>query len=165
MPHRCCSPGVAEADLPSDPSGLHVVTVWQSRAHQERWAAEQLFPVFAEPGLPNVPTDSEFTEYETGELYIRGVETGHSSIEHKESPDSGTTSDRRITRRSPFEWQQAAARTDVCFLCTKLWMACVKGCPACVSRVEMLGIATRCHRRRAPASWENLIHRLCIMAI
>ena len=28
----------------SDENGLHVVTVWQSRAHQERWAAEQLSP-------------------------------------------------------------------------------------------------------------------------
>jgi heme-degrading monooxygenase HmoA len=55
----------------SDGTGLHVVTVWQSRAHQERWAAEQLFPVFQELGLADVPTNSEFTEYKTGGLYIR----------------------------------------------------------------------------------------------
>ena len=55
----------------SDESGLHVVTVWQSRAHQERWAAEQLFPAFQELGLIDVATNSEFTEYETGELYLR----------------------------------------------------------------------------------------------
>ena len=55
----------------SDENGLHVVTVWQSRAHQERWAAEQLFPAFQELGLTDVATNSEFTEYETGELYIR----------------------------------------------------------------------------------------------
>ena len=55
----------------SDEDGLHVVSVWQSRAHQERWAAEQLFPVFQELGMTDVPVDSEFTEYETGELYIR----------------------------------------------------------------------------------------------
>ena len=55
----------------SDEDGLHVVTVWQSRAHQERWAAEQLFPVFQELGMTGVPVDSEFTEYETGELYVR----------------------------------------------------------------------------------------------
>ena len=55
----------------SDENGLHVVTVWQSRAHQERWAAEQLFPVFQELGMTGVPVDSEFTEYETGELYVR----------------------------------------------------------------------------------------------
>ena len=55
----------------SDDDGLNVVTVWQSRAHQERWAAEQLFPAFQELGMTDVPVDSEFTEYETGELYIR----------------------------------------------------------------------------------------------
>ncbi len=55
----------------SNEDGLHVVTVWQSRAHQERWAAEQLFPVFQELGMTDVPADSEFTEYQTGELYIR----------------------------------------------------------------------------------------------
>ena len=55
----------------SDENGLHVVTVWQSRAHQERWAAEQLFPAFQELGMTGVPADSEFTEYETGELYVR----------------------------------------------------------------------------------------------
>jgi len=48
-----------------------VVTVWQSRAHQERWGAEQLFPAFQALGLADVPANSEFTEYETGELYIR----------------------------------------------------------------------------------------------
>jgi heme-degrading monooxygenase HmoA len=48
------------------------VTVWQSRAHQERWAAEELFPVFQEFGMAeDVLANSEFTEYETGELYVR----------------------------------------------------------------------------------------------
>ena len=56
----------------TDSSGLHVVTVWQSRAHQERWAAEQLFPAFQEFGMAeDVLANSEFTEYETGELYVR----------------------------------------------------------------------------------------------
>jgi heme-degrading monooxygenase HmoA len=55
----------------SDDNGLNVVTVWQSRAHQERWVAEQLFPAFQALGLADVPANSEFTEYETGELYIR----------------------------------------------------------------------------------------------
>ena len=55
----------------SDENGPHVVTVWQSRAHQERWAAEQLLPAFQELGLADVPVDSEFTAYETGELYLR----------------------------------------------------------------------------------------------
>ena len=48
-----------------------MVTVWESEAHQERWAAEQLFPVFQALGLADVPANSEFTEYKTDELYIR----------------------------------------------------------------------------------------------
>jgi len=55
----------------SDDNGLNVVTVWQSRAHQERWVAEQLFPAFEALGMADVPANSEFTEYETGEFYIR----------------------------------------------------------------------------------------------
>ena len=55
----------------SDDNDLHVVTVWQSRAHQERWAAEQLFPAFQELGLSGIPENTESTEYETDELYIR----------------------------------------------------------------------------------------------
>ena len=52
-------------------SGLNVVTVWESKAHQERWTAEQLFPAFQQLGLSGIPENSEFTEYETGEFYIR----------------------------------------------------------------------------------------------
>ena len=56
----------------TDEDGLNVVTVWESKAHQERWAAEQLFPAFQEFGMAeDVLANSEFTEYETGELYVR----------------------------------------------------------------------------------------------
>ena len=55
-----------------DENGLNVVTIWQSQAHQERFAAEQLFPVFAEFGMAEqMMANSEFTTYETGELYLR----------------------------------------------------------------------------------------------
>ena len=55
-----------------DENGLNVVTIWQSQAHSERWAAEQLFPAFQESGVAEqVMANSEFTTYETGELYIR----------------------------------------------------------------------------------------------
>ena len=55
-----------------DENGLNVVTIWQSQAHQERWAAEHLFPAFAEFGMAEqMMANSEFTTYETGELYIR----------------------------------------------------------------------------------------------
>jgi len=55
----------------TDSSGLHVVTVWQSKAHQDRWAAEQLFPAFQSLGLTDVASNMEFTEYNADELYIR----------------------------------------------------------------------------------------------
>lgn len=54
----------------TDENGLNVVTVWQSRAHQERYAAEQLFPAFQETGI-SPPANTVNTEYETGELYLR----------------------------------------------------------------------------------------------
>ena len=55
----------------TDSSGLHVVTVWQSKAHQDRWSAEQLFPAFQSLGMTNVASNMEFTEYDADELYIR----------------------------------------------------------------------------------------------
>src|SRR6202050_4434809 len=55
----------------TDEDGLNVVTVWESKAHQERWAAEQLLPAFQALGLSGIVADSEFTEYDADELYIR----------------------------------------------------------------------------------------------
>jgi len=55
----------------TDESGLHVVTVWQSKAHQDRWAAEQLFPAFQSLGMTDVASNMEVTEYDADELYIR----------------------------------------------------------------------------------------------
>ena len=55
-----------------DENGLHVVTIWQSQAHQERFAAEQLLPLFQEFGMAeHMMANGEFTTYEVGELYIR----------------------------------------------------------------------------------------------
>ncbi len=55
-----------------DENGLNVVTIWQSQAHQERFAAEQLFPLFQEFGMTeHMMANSQFTTYETGEFYIR----------------------------------------------------------------------------------------------
>ena len=45
----------------TDENGLHVVTVWQSKAHMDRWSAEELFPAFAELGLSGIPAGTEFT--------------------------------------------------------------------------------------------------------
>ena len=57
-----------------------MVTIWQSRAHQERWAAEQLFPAFQEFGMAeDVLANREFTAYETGELYVARSATSRST--------------------------------------------------------------------------------------
>jgi len=55
----------------TDSSGLHVVTVWDSKAHQDRWTAEQLFPAFQSLGMTEVTSNMQFTEYDADELYIR----------------------------------------------------------------------------------------------
>ena len=55
----------------TDENGLHVVTVWQSKAHQDRWAAEQLFPAFQSLGMTDVASNMEVTEYDADEFYIR----------------------------------------------------------------------------------------------
>ena len=53
----------------TDASGLHVVAVWESRAHADRYAAEQLFPAFQEVGL--APDMMQMTDYDAGEFYLR----------------------------------------------------------------------------------------------
>ena len=53
----------------TDASGLHVVAVWESAAHAERYAAEQLFPAFQESGL--APGTMEMTTYDADEFYLR----------------------------------------------------------------------------------------------
>jgi heme-degrading monooxygenase HmoA len=55
----------------TDENGLNVVTVWESEAHKDRWTAEQLFPVFQALGLADVPANTEFTDYNADEFYIR----------------------------------------------------------------------------------------------
>jgi hypothetical protein len=55
----------------TDDSGLHVVTLWQSKAHKDRFEAEQLLPAFQAMGLTDVVSNSEFAECEAGELFIR----------------------------------------------------------------------------------------------
>jgi hypothetical protein len=53
----------------TDASGLHVVTVRESQAHPDRYAAEQLFPAFQEFGL--TPDMMEMTTYDADEFYLR----------------------------------------------------------------------------------------------
>jgi hypothetical protein len=47
------------------------VTVWQSKAHKERWEAEQLFPAFQALGMTDAASATEMTEYDAGEFYVR----------------------------------------------------------------------------------------------
>jgi heme-degrading monooxygenase HmoA len=62
----------AKHNPPQDIDGLlHVVTVWESKAHQDRWSAEQLFPAFQALGMTDVTSNTEFTEYDADEFYIR----------------------------------------------------------------------------------------------
>ena len=55
----------------ADENGLHVVTVWQSKAHKDRFEAEQLFPAFQALGMTDVGTDTKMTEYDADEFYVR----------------------------------------------------------------------------------------------
>ncbi len=47
------------------------MTVWQSKAHMDRWSAEQLFPAFQSLGMTDVASNMEYTEYDADEFYIR----------------------------------------------------------------------------------------------
>jgi hypothetical protein len=53
----------------TDASGLHVVAVWESKAHAERYAAEQLFPAFQASGL--APDMMQMTTCDADEFYLR----------------------------------------------------------------------------------------------
>jgi hypothetical protein len=55
----------------SDENGLHVVSVWQSQAHTDRFAAEQLFPAFQALGLMSRVDDTPPTTYDADEFYLR----------------------------------------------------------------------------------------------
>jgi hypothetical protein len=55
-----------------DDKGLHVVTVWESKAHNERFAAEKLFPAFQEVGISPLSVNSIVTTmFDAGEFYVR----------------------------------------------------------------------------------------------
>ncbi len=43
--------------------------MWESKAHAERYAAEQLFPAFQESGL--APDMMQTTDYDADEFYLR----------------------------------------------------------------------------------------------
>jgi hypothetical protein len=55
----------------TDENGLHVVTVWESKAQMDRWSAEQLFPAFQALGMADLAPRMQFTEYDADEFYVR----------------------------------------------------------------------------------------------
>jgi heme-degrading monooxygenase HmoA len=55
----------------TDENGLHVVTVWESKAQMDRWSAEQLFPAFQALGMADLAPRMRFTEYDADEFYVR----------------------------------------------------------------------------------------------
>jgi hypothetical protein len=56
----------------TDADGLHVVTVWQSKAHLDRFEAEHLFPAFQALGIAgDVMGKTTFTVFDADELFIR----------------------------------------------------------------------------------------------
>jgi hypothetical protein len=58
----------------SDDRGLHIVTVWRSKAHKDRYEAEQLVPVFQSLGMASeVARSTTFTTWEAEDLYLRSV--------------------------------------------------------------------------------------------
>jgi hypothetical protein len=61
--------GLLACTAGSDDKGLNVVMVFESKAHQERYAAEQLFPAFQATGIAP-PEGTVVVEHEVDELYI-----------------------------------------------------------------------------------------------
>lgn len=62
--------GLLACTAGTDDSGLTVIMVFESKAHNERFAAEQLFPAFQATGI-SPPEGTVTIEYETDDLYIR----------------------------------------------------------------------------------------------
>ncbi len=50
---------------------LHIVDVWESKAHADRFAAEQLFPAFHRTGR-GPGADATYIEFETDEVALNG---------------------------------------------------------------------------------------------
>jgi hypothetical protein len=50
-------------------TGLHVITVWDSKADHERFVSERLIPAFRDAGVD--PGPLSFTELDIDALYVR----------------------------------------------------------------------------------------------
>ena len=58
---------VGEAD-----GGLHIVDVWESKAHADRFVAERLFPAFQRTGH-GPGADSTYVAFETEDVVVNGA--------------------------------------------------------------------------------------------
>ena len=58
---------VGEAD-----GGLHIVDVWESKAHADRFVAERLFPAFQRTGR-TPGTDATYVAFETADVVVNGA--------------------------------------------------------------------------------------------
>ena len=56
-------------------TGLHVITVWESKAHHERFIAERLAPAFQAAGVR--PASMTFTNLDIEALYTRADATAN----------------------------------------------------------------------------------------
>lgn len=55
--------------LGADDAGLHVIDLWESKAHADRFAAERLLPAFTRTG--NGPdADATYTAFDTVEITV-----------------------------------------------------------------------------------------------
>jgi len=54
-------------------AGLHVITLWDSKAHHERFVTERLLPAFEAAGLR--PGPMSFTDLDIDAMYVRTSET------------------------------------------------------------------------------------------
>jgi len=56
-------------------AGLHVITVWESKAHHERFVTERLVPAFQAAGVH--PGPLTFTNFDLDAFYLRAGETAN----------------------------------------------------------------------------------------
>lgn len=55
--------------LGADDTGLHVVDLWESKAHADRFAAERLLPAFTRTGK-GPDADATYAAFDTAEITI-----------------------------------------------------------------------------------------------
>ena len=70
-PHR--AEGLVSEAAGSTDDGLYVITVWDSKAHHDRFVTERLLPAFQAAGVQ--PGPMTFTDIDVDAFYVRSHET------------------------------------------------------------------------------------------